>query len=368
MTIDIRETLHDIGDTVVPPAVDHSAFEGRVRRARRRRSTSRLATAAASVVVVGVTAWLVSPGGGDGRPELAADPSEEAPSGVLAFEQEGTLHLSARRPDIVGTSRDTGILVEEVVAQVPGGVVYVGPESHVMQVYIVGERVVGEPRDLAGPGPVQWAAVDATDTSLWFVDLRNVLHRRAVGSPTDDSIDQLTAATTVLAVGVDSWVDTVDGERLVLHTPEGNHPIVPRSKPLSAAIGGTTLAVRTVDQTWFWSLTDGQPIAGSTGLGTTALSPDGRLLASGSDDLDRDAGVQGLYVDEIRAELSHPVTLPDDTGPVIDIWWENNRRFFVVVETSAEGRLIHTLYECVVGSGCEYRIEDETGTLQLPRG
>ncbi len=367
MTTDIRETLHDIGAAVAPPVIDLVTFDGRLRRARRARRLGQTAVAAAAVAVVGIGAWLVAPGG-SGRPDVAGDGQRsEVPTrsrNVLAYVEQHKLFLSP--PDDPSFEADTGIEVEEIVARVPDGVVYVDLDSHLKRVDVRIDGTVGEPVDVVGSEPIQWAAVDATATQLWFVDLDNTLHRRALGQQTDLETIELTPGQQVLAVGQDSWA--ADGVNSVeLHVGKAFYDVRPASSPLRAALAGQVLAVTTQEGTEIWS-TVGKRRYDALGLGTAALSPDGRWLASGADDADRDARLKGgLYLTDLGSGSTARVTFDRLDGPVIDIWWEDAERYFVVADAFGDGGVRRQLSECTADAGCLLRFEDTSGTLQLPR-
>ena len=323
MTTDIRDTLHDIGTSVAPPPVDRGAFDRRVRRVRRSRRLARAAVATAGVAAAGVAAWLVAPGGNSGQPDLVTDrPTGDLPASspeVLAFAQHDRLFLSTPDSPMLGV--DTGIGVEEIVARVPDGVVY----------------------------------------------LDDVLHRRDLGSDTDLGTSPLPRGAMVWDVGVDRWVSWQDGS-LELHTDEASYDIEPYFHATEVELAGNTMAVVTDDGTEVWSAVTGQRLQGSLGGSTAALSPDGRWVASGANDLNLDDGMShGLWLADTRKDRVRDVRFGDDTGPVTDIWWADDQRFFVVVSTNAAGQLLHTLYECTVEGGCHTRIEDESGTLELPK-
>src|SRR5205085_2389942 len=100
---------------------------------------------------------------------------------------------------------------------------------------------------------------------------------------------------------------------------------------------------------------------------TAALSPDGRWLASGADDDDRDARMTGLFLTDLGSGRSARVPIDRLDGPVIDIWWEDTQRYLVVADAFGDGGVRRQLSECTVDAGCLLRFEDRSGTLLLPR-
>jgi hypothetical protein len=221
MTTDIRETLHDIGASLAPPVIDRAGFDGRVRRARLRRRTGRVAVAAASAVAVGVTAWLIAPGGADGEPDMVSDlPSTGvSPTSrhVLAFEEQGLLFVST--PEDPSLDVDTGIGIEDVVAVIPDRVVYIDPESHLMQVELRTDGTVGVPTPLLTKAPVQWAGVDSDGTTLRWVTLDDRLGSIGLEEASDAVIvyADLLPHTTVLDVGSDGYVAAGGADSIQLY-------------------------------------------------------------------------------------------------------------------------------------------------------
>jgi hypothetical protein len=368
MTTDIRETLHDIGSAVAPPLLDRAAFEGRVRRVRRHRRLARAAVATAALATVGVAAWLVAPGGPGTEPDLATDPDHVTTGGtsVLVFAEHGRITTtSPYRPML---EIDSGVPVEEVLGPVNDGVLFKEPDGRMTWRQVHPDGAV----DMSGLAygttePVSWAGVDPSRTTLWYVDLRNGLHRMDLATGQQTKVGQLDGQAMVLAVGTDRWVEQV-GDVLTLHTGDASYDVRPAFRALDAYLAGDVLAVVTDDGTEVFSAADGKRLVGSLGGSEAALSPDGRWVASGANDADHDLGMSyGLWLFEAGADQVRDVGFGDDTGPITDIWWADDERFLAVVETSADGQLIHTLYECTVDGGCQTRIEDESGTLELPR-
>ncbi len=388
---DIRETLHEIGQRLDVPTVDHAAFEGRVRRARTRRTAGRagvaaLALATVTAAGVGVTSWAPWRAADGPTPAVdgADDPNdpndfqglEWGPS-QIAFTTEGLVTITDKGdPSQV---RGTGIIASRILAS-RGEVSYVvGGEGHVFQLVLRNDGSLFLRDDFSG-GPVQDAWASTYGSTVAYVDAAGRLLLTRAGQTDPTQVELPGGATPSVAavadVGTDvvfaSAVDggirvttfavvddgTTDGTRL---EPAGSRTGVTSFPATGIDIAGPTIAVQTDDGVEIHDL-DGDLRYGNIGGGVGALSTDGHWYASGSTQADLDAGMsRGLWLVNARQEAIDSFPLGGE-GPVLQVLWRDEDEFLVVT-----GGEVRTLYDCSVSSGaCQERLTDDTNTLELP--
>jgi hypothetical protein len=235
---DIREALHEIADSTVPPAPDRLAFQRQVRRERRALIGGRavLAGAVAATVAVAATAVVPLLGGGSVKSRVATTPQVvdlvPEPGAVdldtpLYYVAGG--RLIALTPQ--GKVLDLGLRSEGVVGWTSESVFALSLNSEWVQLDVSNseegpggwtfERVDTEP--VRG---FQGIELSADGRWLAWIDLENRLFLQdgKAGTTTDPVDVGPNAALVDVAQGTGFPLVSEDGD-LVLHTDAGKVPI-----------------------------------------------------------------------------------------------------------------------------------------------
>lgn len=235
----VRDTFAAVGGSTPVPVFDEVAFQGKVRRARRRRGAVTAVTSAAAVGVLAVSAYAVNgvlDGGGAGdrarTPQVATAPDQQEtlrPSPLLTqplFYTSGG-RLTALTPD--GTVHDLGLRSEAVVGFTQEGVLALDDESGLVwfDADSSGERdgrFTFTRGESPVAGPVQSVALSGDRRFLAWIDLEGTVTVRDLKA--DAVVRTFDAARNsyVAAVSDRGVLVSEDGD-LMLNTPEGSIPV-----------------------------------------------------------------------------------------------------------------------------------------------
>ena len=216
-------------------------------------------------------------------------------------------------------------------------------------------------------GPVERAWAARQGGAIAYVDQSGSTYVWPTGAdaPTPLPLDTAPEVATVEVFGDGEIVfASAEGRTLSVIDPQGDVHIVETAAEITDIdIGGPTIAVQTEAGVEIHDL-DGDLRYPATGSLMGALSPDGHWYVSGSSraDLDEGPGPTLRLVNATSGEVEP--FLVQATGPVSDVWWQDEYRFLVIV-----GEHPRDLYSCTVSSrSCDsMSLHDETGTLQLPK-
>jgi hypothetical protein len=369
MTVtEIRRALTEVRDAAPVPPVDRLAFERRVRAERRRRTTGRSLVAAAAAVVVGSAGlWAVQ--SQDRAPSslqpAAVDPTPTMP-GLAVVALEGELTVIDRAGD---GGYAPGIVVEQVLGRVAGGVAIVRQSSPGSRVVVVpmkpdGELVRDTTRWTEYGGPVvtqAWLSADGTTITTQDVD--GTVHLRDVGTTDDTVVAHLASGSQAAGADAGRWVERVGDGTLRLHTADAAHDLDVAGS--SAAVGrveiaGGAVAVHTDGGVQLFSAEDGSRLAVDSGDAVGALSRDGRLYAAAASGTASVTELGSGAVIHLRGLDGAPVDAS------VAVRWQDEDRF-LVVGTDAVHTGNRILWDCSYAlARCTERYDDPTGTLQLP--
>ena len=367
---DIHDALHFVGHSVEVPNLDPAGFESRVRRARTRRTATRVGGAAlvlATVVTGGMAVASWAPGGAKESPPAVDDPNVledfSWDNRQLMLVMDGRLMVTA--PEDSGEVRDTGVAVG-VLLQADGPfATVVTPDGDVRLLILNSSgEVVNSDDDYAGE-PVRKAWAPHDGSAFAFVGESGDTDVRRPG---DDEPSLLVPGVAPEVAALDMYGDGnlvfawAEGRRLSVTTPDGEIQTGNAFFDITDIdIAGPTMAVQTDDGVEIHDL-DGKLRYGSLGGRVGALSTDGHWYASGSTQLNLDEGMtRGLWL--VNATQGTVEDFPlGGTGPVTDVWWQDEDRFFVQVADAGS-----TLYDCSVSAfACQAVLSSSTLTIQLP--
>jgi hypothetical protein len=369
-TTEIRDVLHSVGHTVEVPSPDPAAFEARVRRVRTRRTASRAGGAAlvlATVVAgtIGFASW--TSGGAKDTPPAVDDPNVVQDFSwdgrQLMLVMDGRLMVTAA--DDAGAVRDTGVAVSELLQTDGPFATVVTPDGDVRVLVLDGSgHVVSGDDDLQGSVRQAWAPHDGS--AFAFVGESGDTVLRVAG---DDQPSLLVPGVTPEVAALDMYgggnvvFAWAEGRRLSVRTPEGDVRTGEAFFDITDIdIAGATMAVQTDDGVEIHEL-DGKLRHGSLGGRVGALSTDGHWYASGSTQRNLDEGMtRGLWL--VNATQGTVEDFPlGGTGPVTDVWWQDQDRFLVQVAEDGS-----TLYDCSVSAyACRAVLSSRTRTIELPQ-
>ncbi len=228
MTHDVRETLHELAAGTTPPPVDEVAFRSLVRRARRRRASTRLAVAGAAAASVAAVASVT-------LPLVTSDRADDAPAdGDRTAVRAGRLHepvyvtrnhrLLALDPN--GVTHDLHFSSEGVVGFNTEFALVLDQDSHIVRFDADsgGEGPDGTWTFTRGTTPVPFtvgsAAMSADGRWLAVTNLRGDLIRYDDKAGTR-SVDHVGGDPSVVAVAAAGTLVMSDGD-LTLHTEDGD--------------------------------------------------------------------------------------------------------------------------------------------------
>lgn len=362
-TNEITETLTEVREAVAVPPVDELAFQRLVGRERRRRTTGRVLVASAAAVVlaagVGLAVQLdepdqVSPAGTPEKPRVAF----EAMAQPVPFLKDHVLQV--RLPD--GTTTDTGVRLEEVLALTEYGLVGVDNNSRLLLFPLRGDGRTGPDTEITEE-PVQRAWLSKDGFRIGWVGTDNVLHLRELGTDHDYWTGQLLSQQTqLMALDGLHWIED-EGDRLSLRYPDASYEVHPVVDPVGVELAGDTLAVMSAEGVEIFSAVTGKETwPGGVGGGEGALSPDGRLYAAGYPQGDVESGASQIFelIDTTDGSME-AITLVDYDG-VLDISWTGTNFLALVTH---DGK--YSVLECSPDAlACEALIKPTTARLQLP--
>ncbi len=284
MTHDVRETLHEVASATPAPPVDEVAFRSLVRRARRRRTSTRLAAVGAAAASVAAVAALALPLG-------TSDRADDAPAdGDRTAVREGRLHepvyltrggrLLALDPN--GVTHDLHFSSEGVLGFTTDFALVLDRDSHVVRFDADsgGEGPNGTWTFTRGTTPVPFtvgsAAMSPDGRWLAVTDVRGNLMRYDLKAGTR-SVDHLGGDPSVVDVSAAGTLVMSDGD-LQLRTDDGETVVRSGSEGYAASIGGDRVSVPGKDgRTHVYDLHGGRV---ATPQGRGVLSPDGQVLLS----------------------------------------------------------------------------------------
>jgi hypothetical protein len=179
-TTEIRDGLREVGQAVSIPALDRTAFQREVRRARRARAGERLALAGAAAAVVAagvVVAPYLTPDSTVVDPPASGTP-EGPPEGTVYVIADGRLVAL----DSSGTQHDVGARAEGLLGFRGGEVFVVSTQSRVEAFAEIDDPEGPDPAgfrsiDVPAEDPVSSAALSADGRFLAWLDLEGVVHR-----------------------------------------------------------------------------------------------------------------------------------------------------------------------------------------------
>lgn len=329
---DLRTSLTSVSEAVPVPAPDLDVLEGRVARARRRRTAVRSAGAAAAVVLVAAGSTLVGDRPDRPQPAEPVVPAVEpaavpvALDGELAWVGDGVERTGLRVTDVVGTTA--------------AGTVVLGSDGELVRVD--GERVT----------PL------ADGVRRAFLDGDSVVHQDLDGRiawtggstlPAPEAGDRLVGAGTgryVVSRGSALYAVDAEGAHRLSYPPSDEPAVL----HLPVDVGGDRVAVRADDEVTVFAA-DGLhsgTVGGGVRLG--ALAPDGSAYARTGE------GGRGLQLLDPRALDAAPVRGP--AGRVVDLRWDGTDLLVV-----ASGG--HALWRCAEGSDCSELYVDPEAELGL---
>lgn len=365
---DIHDALHSVGHSVEVPNLDPAGFATRVRRVRTRRTATRVGGAAlvlATVVTGGiaVASWL--PGGAEDTSPVVDDPNVvddfSWDNRQLMLVVDGRLVVTA--PQDAGEVRGAGVPVERLLETHGPFATVLTPEGGVRLLVVNSSGEVKRSQDLE-EGPVRAAWSPGGGGGLAFVTESGDTRVQPTG---EDEPSQLlpdvapdVAALATFGNGnvVFAWAE---GSKLWVTTPAGDVATSEATFDITDIdIAGPTMAVQTDDGVEIHDL-DGKLRYGSLGGRVGALSTDGHWYASGSTQLNLDEGMtRGLWM--VNATQGTIEDFPlGGTGPVTDVWWLDEDRFFVQVDDDGS-----TLYDCSVSAfACQAVLSSPTRTVEL---
>jgi hypothetical protein len=283
MTHDVRETLHEVASDTPAPPVDEVAFRSLVRRARRRRTSTRLAAVGAAAASVAAVAALA-------LPLVTSDRADDAPADAdRTAVREGRLHepvyltrggrLFALDPN--GVTHDLHFSSEGVVGFTGEFALVLDRDSHQVRFDAdsVDEGPDGTWTFTRGTSPVPFtvgsAAMSTDGRWLAVSDVRGDLTRYDLKAGTR-SVDHLGGDPSVVDVAAAGTLVMSDGDLKLLRTDDGETVVRSGSEGYAASIGGDRVAVPGKDgRTHVYDLA-GDKVSTTDGDG--ALSPDGRTL------------------------------------------------------------------------------------------
>ena len=318
MSHDVRETLHEVASGTPAPPVDEVAFRSLVRRARRRRVSSRLAAVGAAAASVAVVATLA-------LPLVTSDLADDAPAdGDRTAVREGRLHepvyltrggrLLALDPN--GVTHDLHFSSEGVLGFTSESALVLDRDSHLVRfdAHSGDEGPDGTWTFTRETSPVPFtvdsAALSGDGRWLAVMDLHGDLMRYDLKAGTR-TVDHLGAGASVVDVAAAGTL-VLTNRGLAVHTDDGDTVVPAGSAGYAASLGGDRVAVPGRDgRTHVYDL-HGREVGAPRGEGV--LSPDGRtLLAVRTAPDDRTA------VWEWTPQQEHE--LPGVTGYAVDARW-----------------------------------------------
>ncbi|MEP9365282.1 hypothetical protein ABLE68_20115 [Nocardioides sp. CN2-186] len=330
---ELRQNLHAIHEAITVPPVDQVVFDGRVRRARRRRRGVQALVGATAVAAVATAFAVVVPHLGD-----RSDPTTyaAAPDPGVAVVLGGRVELLAAD----GTLTDTG-LAGRPLGRLDG-----------REVVLSGHRLLG----------LTDGVIDGVATA--FVDRTGVTYETTTGAihwTGTRGQDSAWMDGTLLGAGEHAFVVTGESTDLVVHDAEGLHPVDLGSdgnavEPDRVEVGGFTVAVVADGTVQFFGAdgTRGQSFLGGE---NGALSADGDTYAFAPSAREAAAGMEpGLAFFDVASGHQERVPL---TGQALDLDWIDGDLYVVTQQGDA-----HVLQECT-RQGCVDRLTDPTGTLSL---
>jgi hypothetical protein len=369
---DIRETLHAIGSSVDVPSLDHAAFQGRVRRTRTRRTASRVGGAALALATVvgaaGVVSW--APWQRDATPAPSVDGGDDtgaydpiaglewSPS-QISFTTEGLLTITDK--DDPARTQGTGIIASRVLASRSWSSYVLGDQDHVFDFAVNNDGTLFRKKDVSR-APVGGAWADGETDGVAYADESGRVLVTSPGQAKPTRL-QLPDGPAPSVAALESFGDgnlvfaSADGTGLRVTTPDGTHVVETGAAATDIDVAGPTIAYQTADGVQFRGL-DGELRLGPVGSVLGALSPDGHSYVSVPDV--SGAGRLSLVNASTGAVAAFPL---DGKDPVLDVWWQNDGRFYVV--TGSDTRI---LYDCSMSRRiCQQRLVDDSGTLALPQ-
>ncbi|CUR56945.1 hypothetical protein NOCA2370043 [metagenome] len=367
---EIRETFHEVADLVVVPALDAAAFEARVSRARRRRTTGRLvgAVVAAALVVTAAGVGLGLDHRRVGEPLAGPQPEWPYDTQAFAFRLDG--HLTVNGPS--GATVTWTLAVQDVVGSTDAGVLVLDPAGRVLLVPLAEDGTPGDPVPVIGEQPVRVVRLSADGATIGWVDVAGDLHLRPVDAAGDTVSRAFPADAELVAVDDTSWL-VQQGDRLWLERAgQPRTEVDPERGILGAQVAGGTVSVSTRTGVELFASTDGLRRLGTLGGSVGRLSPDGGVYAAAPSESERADGMRpGVFVLDTTTGDQTRLTGFDRTGYALGLVWRGPDRFYVLtaVPSNDLGHPLRVLQECSLAAlECQTRAEDSTGTLHLPVG
>jgi hypothetical protein len=336
---EIRETLHEVSDAVAVPRPDALSFRRAVRAQRRRRARTRTVVAAGLAAAVAAVAGLVgpqlsTPGGPDvpGGPDSPGGPAERG-TVAQARTSEPVYVLVGHRLtalDPGGVRHDLGVRSEGIVGWTTERLLALDDDSHVVA---FAARRHGEDPDptwsferVAPPvtGTVTSVRLSGDGRYLAWTDLQGSLTVRDLKAGTDRT-EVVGDAASVASVSATGVLLRDDSPRYVVDDGDGpvDLPVPDASYDASSGQGGAVSVTDEHGRTLLFEVgEDHRARRVATVAGTGTLAPDGRSMAvvrQGQDDRQT--------VDVWRPEGT--VTLPDVSGVVLDLRWQDERTLLV---------------------------------------
>jgi hypothetical protein len=312
---------------------------------------------------IAVASWL--PGGAEDTSPVVDDPNVvddfSWDNRQLMLVVDGRLVVTA--PQDAGEVRGAGVPVERLLETHGPFATVLTPEGGVRLLVLNGSGEVKRSQNLE-EGPVRAAWSPGGGGGLAFVTESGDTRVQPTG---EDEPSQLlpdvapdVAALATFGNGnvVFAWAE---GSKLWVTTPAGDVATSEATFDITDIdIAGPTMAVQTDDGVEIHDL-DGKLRYGSLGGRVGALSTDGHWYASGSTQLNLDEGMtRGLWM--VNATQGTIEDFPlGGTGPVTDVWWLDEDRFFVQVDDDGS-----TLYDCSVSAfACQAVLSSPTRTVEL---
>jgi hypothetical protein len=356
---ELRDTLASVSDAVSVPAPDQLAFQRRVTRARRRRTTARalVAVGAVAAVTVGVA---VLPHGGQDEPRLATPAPAAGYVPVVLQGELATLSFE-------GAVTPTGLSVQELLGRGDNGVAVLDPDGHLVVASIKDGDDLGVVRDLSGE-LVRGAAVSVDGRALGWVGQNLTMHLRGAlnGYWTYDEASGAFSGELLLATDGTGWVELRDHTASLVMPQDKSAPEIldAGENARAAQMAGDTVAVQTRGGVSFFDLETGERRLLDLGGAVGGLSTDGAWYATSAGDWQRADGMSpDLNLVDTRTGETHILKGYDDSQQALSVWWADGDRFEVVTQAGHQ----RVLWDCSVAADrCHDGYTDPTGTLELP--